>query len=147
MHTNKHKSIKIHIDSQDQLPIAAKQILDYIGDIKIVLLYGGLGAGKTSLTQEIASLLGISGSTSSPTYTLINEYQGTQGTMYHMDLYRIHDLDEALNIGIEDYLFSGNYCFVEWPDLIHILVEEESYVELYISVLEDNSRAITLTKY
>lgn len=114
----------------------AQLILDLMGESRILLLHGQLGAGKTTLTQQICKILGYQGEVQSPTYALVNEYPGDQ-MIYHMDLYRLKDLDEAWDIGIEDYLYSGNYCFIEWPEVISPLLEDLDHAVANISLAED----------
>ena len=126
----------------DDIPDVALQIIGLVGTSRIVLLNGELGAGKTTLTQQIVAALGHKGSTSSPTYSLVNEYEGANGPIYHMDLYRLNDIDEAYDIGLEDYLFSGNYCFIEWPELMMDMIEGESYVEIKIEHMEEGARKV-----
>lgn len=134
----------IQIDQLEDIPSAAKQIINIIGDKRIILLKGSLGAGKTTLTQQIVSSLGYTGSTSSPTYSLVNEYEGTNGPIYHMDLYRLNNLDEAYDIGIEDYLFSGNFCFIEWPELIMDMIDGEPFVLMNINQIENGVREVEI---
>lgn len=141
---NDSKSHTIYISQLEDIPSAAKQILGIIGSCRIVLLKGNLGAGKTTLTQQIVATLGHTGSTSSPTYSLVNEYEGDDGPIYHMDLYRLNDLDEAYDIGIEDYLYSGNYCFIEWPELIMDLIKGESFVQMNIKQMDDGGRRVEI---
>lgn len=143
---NDLKSHTIYISRIEDLPIAAKQMLEFIGNRRIIILQGELGAGKTTITQQIVSILGHSGSTSSPTYSLVNEYEGTEGPIYHMDLYRLNDLDEAYDIGIEDYLYSGNFCFIEWPDLIMDMIDKEPYIDIKIELVEEGMRKLTLNR-
>lgn len=114
----------------------AQRILDLMGESRILLLHGQLGAGKTTLTQQICKILGYQGEVQSPTYALVNEYPGDH-MIYHMDLYRLKDLDEAWDIGIEDYLYSGNYCFIEWPEVISPLLEDLDHAVANISLAED----------
>jgi len=132
----------ILITKLEDISQAALQILDLIAERRIILLKGNLGAGKTTLTQQIVVNLGHKGSTSSPTYSLINEYEGTAGPIYHMDLYRLNDLNEAYDIGIEDYLYSGHYCFIEWPELIMDMIDGEPYVQMNIEQVEDGVRRV-----
>lgn len=141
---NKLKSHTILIAELEGIPKAVEEILAILGDQRIILLKGNLGAGKTTITQQIVFALGYTGSTSSPTYSLVNEYEGADGPIYHMDLYRLKDLDEAFDIGIEDYLYSGNYCFIEWPELIMDMLEGESYAQFNIERLEDNVRRVEI---
>ncbi len=141
---NDSKAHTIYISHLEKVPAAAKQIIEIIGDQRIVLLHGDLGAGKTTLTQQIVSTLGYTGSTSSPTYSLVNEYESLNGPIYHMDLYRLNDIDEAYDIGLEDYLFSGYYCFIEWPNLLMDMIEGEPYVEIKIEHMEEGMRSVEI---
>ncbi len=121
------------ISSVEELPPVIDHLISILkGGPKVVLLYGELGAGKTTMVKYLVSALGSKDKTSSPTYGLVNEYRVTDGKFYHIDLYRIHDTAEAQDIGIEDYLYSGDYCFVEWPQVITPLIHE--YWEVHIEV-------------
>ncbi|MEM1218247.1 MAG: tRNA (adenosine(37)-N6)-threonylcarbamoyltransferase complex ATPase subunit type 1 TsaE, partial [Bacteroidota bacterium] len=103
----------LELDELLDYPKAAQEILDWIGkDIRILLLTGDLGAGKTTLAKAICQKLGVQQAVTSPTYAIVNEYAraGGQELVYHLDLYRLNDLEEALHIGIEEYLDSNNYC-------------------------------------
>lgn len=124
----------LELDELAEYPKAAQEILDWLGkDIRVLLLTGNLGAGKTTLAKSICQKLGVQQAVTSPTYAIVNEYarEGGQGPVYHMDLYRLNDLDEALHIGIEEYLDSNNYCLIEWPEIIDPLLNGE---EALISV-------------
>lgn len=134
----------ISVDTLDDLAAAASQILHATGNKKIILLHGDLGAGKTTLTQHLVSILGYARGCSSPTYSLINEYESPSAPIYHIDLYRLNDLDEAIEIGIEDYLYSGHYCFIEWPNLIIPLLKDEYYITVNIAKREGQRRVITV---
>ncbi len=110
--------------SLDVLDEVAKDIVASLGERKIILFYGEMGSGKTTLIKEICRQLGVTDSMSSPTYSLINEYHiplliggGGESKIYHFDLYRVKTLDECLDIGMEEYLYSENYCLIEWPDM------------------------------
>ena len=101
----------------DVLPEVAKDIIAELGNKRVILFYGEMGSGKTTLIKEICRQLGVKDTMSSPTYGLVNEYKGTAGKIYHFDLYRVKDLNECLDMGMEEYLDSGNYCFIEWPEV------------------------------
>lgn len=101
-----------HIDE------AARWILSETGDRRILLLEGNLGAGKTTLSAAICKALGCEETVSSPTYSIVQEYQCPDGAVYHMDLYRVNNTEEAFAAGIEEILFSGHRCLVEWPEKI-----------------------------
>ena len=95
----------------------------------VILLEGEMGAGKTTLIKAICTSLGVEDEVSSPTYSLVNEYYSPRaGTIYHFDLYRIEDETEALDMGIEEYLYSGNLCLIEWPEKISNLLPNECAV-------------------
>jgi tRNA threonylcarbamoyladenosine biosynthesis protein TsaE len=101
-----------HIDE------AARWVLREMGPSRILLLEGDLGAGKTTLSAAICKALGITDTVSSPTFSIVQEYQSPDGPVYHMDLYRVKNTDEAFAAGIEEILFSGHRCLVEWPEKI-----------------------------
>lgn len=112
----------------------------------LVLLYGPMGAGKTTFVSAIATTLGLTGNVSSPTFTIVNEYKTRQQLpAYHIDLYRVKNLREAMDAGIEDYLYSGNICLVEWPELMEDWVDIP-FLKITIEPLPDNSRKIRLER-
>lgn len=94
-------------------------------DSKIVLLQGAMGVGKTTLVKSITKALGGEDDVSSPTFSIVNEYKIKDGFLYHFDLYRIQDIEEAYNFGIEEYLYSGNWIIIEWPDVIKPILEND----------------------
>ena len=93
---------------------------------KLLLFYGAMGTGKTTLITALAKQLGVTDTISSPTYSLVNEYQSANTLIYHFDFYRIENETEALDIGIEEYFYSENWSFVEWPENIKSLLPQES---------------------
>jgi tRNA threonylcarbamoyladenosine biosynthesis protein TsaE len=125
-----------------------KLVLECCVGIRIFLFIGEMGAGKTTLIKTICNTLGTADYGSSPSFSLINEYSTAEGdNLYHMDLYRLNEIKEAYEIGIEDYLFSGHYCFIEWPEIIEPLLEGLEYGVIRIDQLENGMRNISLTKY
>src|SRR3954466_1267560 len=98
------------------LPAVSEKIIELCASNNVFCFYGDLGSGKTTLIKLICESLEVKDPVSSPTYPIINEYQYPGGMLYHIDLYRLKNKEEAQHIGIEDYLFSGNLCFIEWPD-------------------------------
>jgi len=106
--------------SVSEVEQAAKTLLKQAKGFSVVALQGPMGAGKTTLVKAICKLLGITDAISSPTFSIINEYRNEENdlTVYHMDLYRLQSLEEAVNAGVEDCLYSGNFCVVEWPERV-----------------------------
>jgi tRNA threonylcarbamoyladenosine biosynthesis protein TsaE len=111
-------------------------------EIKTAFLYGDLGAGKTTFVKALVSALGSTDETSSPTYSLVNEYEIPEGRLYHIDLYRLESEEEALDMGIEDYLYSDHYCLIEWPQVIENMVDE--VITIKFEVQEDKSRLVEI---
>ena len=127
----------------DQIQIAAKEILAQQPH-RIILFDGEMGAGKTTLIKALAAGLGVDDTTSSPTFSLVNEYVSRSGeVIFHFDVYRLKKQEEALDMGIEEYLYSGNRCFIEWPDRIPDLIPEE-HSRITITVLPDGARQVRL---
>lgn len=122
---------------------AAAALLKAAAGRRVWLLEGQMGAGKTTLTKAICTQLGADSALSSPTYSLINEYHtAANGNIYHLDLYRLRSLEEALDIGIEDYLLGGAYCLIEWPDLIMPLLRVGEYMKVEINSTSDKERRL-----
>ncbi len=135
----------ILIKDIDGIEDAARQVLAAIGDRTVVAFHGDMGAGKTTLINAISRILGaVDDATSSPSFSIVNEYVGAVGnTIYHFDLYRLNDIEEAYDMGFEDYIDSGNLCLIEWPDIAESLLPDDA---VYISVreLEDGSREVSV---
>ena len=111
--------------SSSQIETTAIDLLDALGEQKIVFFKGIVGAGKTTLIKAICRQLGVEEGLSSPTFSLVNEYADENKNIvaYHMDLYRLKSIEEAAAIGLSEYLESGKYCFIEWPELLENEVE------------------------
>ena len=127
--------------SLSQINQVAKQILNQ-NPKRVILFYGDMGVGKTTLIKALAKSLGIEGNTSSPTFSLVNEYQiNDNELLYHFDVYRINAENEAYDMGIDDYLYSGHWCFIEWPEKIpNIIPEEHSIIQL--KVISESKREL-----
>ena len=111
---------------------------------KILLFNGSMGVGKTTLIKSLAKKLGVTDATSSPTFSLVNEYQIPNNQyVYHFDVYRLKNEMEALDMGIDEYLYSGNWCFIEWPENIPNLIPEE-HSTITIELLPDGKRRLVL---
>ena len=112
---------------------------------KVILFHGEMGAGKTTFIKQFCKTLGVTEATSSPTFSLVNEYQTTDNqTVYHFDFYRLKDEHEALDMGADDYFYSGNWCFIEWAENVPNLIPDEHSV-ITIEVLEDGNRLLRLS--
>mgnify|MGYP006100618177 CR=1 FL=1 len=124
----------------EQLNFISKEILDYTSTHKKFIFFGEMGVGKTTLIKALCLHLRVIDVVSSPTFSIVNEYQAYGNTkIYHFDFYRIADENEAYDIGYEEYFFSDAYCFVEWPEKIPNLIEEDM-VQIKISVVENRRR-------
>ncbi len=119
----------------------AKEFISLIDKYKIIAFSGQLGAGKTTLINEICKQLGVEESVTSPTYAIIQEYHSNARIIYHMDLYRIKSVEEAVDAGIEDCLLSKNVCLVEWPEKAHLLFPPET-VYTSLETLSNNMRKL-----
>lgn len=129
--------------SLQQLSDIAHQIIQ-ISTEKTLLFYGSMGVGKTTLIKEIVKQLGVDDVVSSPTFSLVNEYETRQGDLvYHFDFYRIDSDEEALDIGIEDYFNDNNWCLVEWPEKVKNLLPLDA-VEIHLSLNNDGTRNIRI---
>lgn len=136
----------IVIDTIDELPEAAEKIIEVLGDRRIVAFYGDMGAGKTTLIREIASQLGVQDTVTSPTFALVNQYLTVSGDrIYHFDFYRIDKIEEAFDLGYEEYFFSGDLCLVEWPEKITELLPPDTLnVRILTHPDADDARTIII---
>ncbi|KYG81969.1 tRNA threonylcarbamoyladenosine biosynthesis protein TsaE [Roseivirga ehrenbergii] len=139
--------LRLESKGLNDLENVAQQITAFGKEHNIWLLMGQMGAGKTTLSKAICNNLGVMDLVQSPTFSLVNEYLTNSGrTIYHFDFYRIEDIEELANIGVEEYFDSGNLCLIEWPEKISELIPDE-YMKIFIEVLDDSSRVIKLTKH
>lgn len=136
---------QIQISSIDDLQKAAKEFISNIGSNKVFAFYGKMGAGKTTLIKAICEELGVTDTVASPTFAIVNEYRTKDNNepIYHFDFYRIKQLSEVYDMGYEDYLYSGNLCFIEWPELIEELLPEGT-MKVNIETTEKGERIISL---
>lgn len=132
-----------NITSIKALGKAAKKLVSKFPDHRVFAFYGKMGAGKTTFIQAVCRELGTPDNVTSPTFALINEYKTEAGdSVFHFDFYRIKNLEEAYDLGYEDYFYSGNYCLIEWPEKIETLLPQ-NYVEVKIEVQENGYRYIS----
>ena len=122
----------------------AKSILDACKNRKIFAIFGDLGAGKTTLVKSICALLGVTDNVKSPTFSIVNEYSGANTKIFHFDFYRIKSLEEAYDLGYEEYFYTGAYCFIEWPEKIEGIVPPEA-VKISIEVTGETSRLLIIS--
>ena len=130
--------------SLSEINEVAKKIIDQNPN-KVILFNGEMGVGKTTFIKELAKVLGVNEPTSSPTFSLVNEYETTNNQLvYHFDVYRLKQESEALDMGIDEYLYSGNWCFIEWAEKIPNLIPQQHSV-IDIKLLSNNERELILT--
>lgn len=133
----------ITVKDPSELPLAAETLLKHAGDKRVWLFYGEMGAGKTTLIKALCASLGVQDQTSSPTFSIVNEYMSSEGPVFHFDFYRIKTEQEAMDLGYEEYFYSDQYCFVEWPELIPSLLPAGAAV-IQIETISPTERTISL---
>ena len=139
--------MELIINQLTDLEKVAKILLSYAGNRKKWCFYGDLGAGKTTFIKVICQQLQIEDAVTSPTYSLVNEYSyfdpqtATTQHLYHLDLYRLKQIEEALDIGIEEYLYDEHYCFIEWAQIIEPILPTE-VLTIHIEMMDDGRRKI-----
>ena len=129
----------------EEIQSAAEKLLADTGTNKVFAFHGEMGAGKTTFIHALCIAMGVKGTISSPTFSIINLYTAANGnSIYHMDLYRLKDENEAINAGVEDCLYSGNICLVEWPDKAPGIFPNDT-VHIAITMVTNNTRKLTIT--
>jgi tRNA threonylcarbamoyladenosine biosynthesis protein TsaE len=138
--------VKIEI-TLDTIRDAAKLFWKSVGGKKVIAFHGSMGAGKTTFIHALCEVKGIKDIVGSPTFSIINEYQvlekGEAGKLFHLDLYRIKDEDEAIQAGVEDCLYSGHICFIEWPEKAPGLLPADT-IHVFIEPVSEHTRIITI---
>jgi tRNA threonylcarbamoyladenosine biosynthesis protein TsaE len=128
----------------DELELVAQKVIDQHPS-KVILFHGEMGVGKTTLIKQLCKTLGVTSTTSSPTFSLVNEYETIDNqVVYHFDFYRLKNEMEALDMGADDYFYSGNWCFIEWAEKIPSLIPDKHAV-ITIELVENGKRHLTLT--
>lgn len=122
----------------------AKQLINHVSS-KTILFYGAMGVGKTTLIKAIVKALGSDDDVSSPTFSIVNEYETTDDLIYHFDFYRIEDAEEAYNFGVEDYLYANRWVLIEWPERISSILPED-YDVIHLELSAKNDRKLKLNK-
>ena len=135
---------EFHINSVEQLSEVSEYLLSIRNDADIIAFYGAMGAGKTTLIKNLCHRMGVTDEVNSPTFAIVNEYVTEEGeSVYHFDFYRIKKIEEAYDIGFENYFDSGNLCLIEWPEMIEPLMPEK-YIRVEIRHgSTDDEREIT----
>jgi len=133
------------IKSLDTIRDTARQFIDGIGDRTVFAFNGKMGAGKTTFIKAICEVMGVKETVNSPTFSIVNEYEAADGRIiYHFDCYRITKTQEALDLGAEEYLYSGNLCFIEWSENMASLLPD-TLVNVDIEEQEDGSRNVVIS--
>ena len=132
--------MEIRIENLDNIRAAAREFIQHMGEARVFAFYGKMGAGKTTFVKAICEELGVEDVITSPTFAIINEYEGEE-TIYHFDFYRIKKLEEVYDMGYEDYFYSGALCFIEWPELIEEILPDDA-VRVNIIEQQDGSRLV-----
>lgn len=134
--------MQIEINNLQDINEAAQKFIQEMGDNKVFAFYGNMGAGKTTFIKAICDELGVIETVSSPTFAIINEYRDKMSNpIYHFDFYRINKLEEAFDFGYEDYFYSGNLCFIEWPELVESILPDNA-VRIAVMVTDQGERIV-----
>ena len=129
------------IFSLDDIEIAAREFIDLLKDRRVVAFHGNLGAGKTTFIKAVCKQLGVIENVSSPTFSIINQYTATNNkNIFHIDLYRVKDNEEAINAGVEECIYIGDRCFIEWPERVSILPDDT--VNVFIETIGETERKL-----
>ena len=134
--------MEIKIQNLDTIREAAHEFIRLIGERRVIAFYGKMGSGKTTFIKALCEELGVNDVITSPTFAIVNEYTANEESIYHFDFYRIKKLEEVYDMGFEEYFYSGNYCFIEWPELVEPLLPEDT-LRVCISEQPDGSRTVS----
>ena len=138
-------NIEIEVNGLADLEKAALQISSFAAEERIFIFEGEMGAGKTTLIKVLARVMGVQEVVTSPTFSIVNEYDANGEPLYHFDFYRIKNIQEAYDIGYEEYFYSGNRCFIEWPEKIETLIPEH-HIKIQIQIKNENDRLLSVSK-
>lgn len=130
--------------SLNEIQSVVKQLLNTPGLKKVITFHAEMGVGKTTFIKEIVKQLGVEDNSSSPTFSLVNEYTTSNGeTVYHFDLYRLNNEEEAYDMGIDEYFYSGNWCFIEWPEKTPNLIPID-HASIHMKITDKGERELRL---
>lgn len=127
----------------DEINTAAQWLVNRMQGHTVVAFHGEMGAGKTTFIHALCELMGVKDHVSSPTFSIINEYRTSDKTIYHLDLYRLKNEEEAINAGVEDCLYNGHLCLVEWPEKAPALFPDDT-LHVYLQLIGTNTRSISI---
>ena len=131
--------------SLNKIDEISQLIIDKIKTVKTIMLRGELGSGKTTLVKSVLKRMGVNDSVTSPTFSIVNEYDFSENIIYHFDLYRIEKIEELDIIGFEDYIYSQNICFIEWPEIVLNKIDLQ-YLDIEIRNLDEDKREIIINE-
>ncbi len=135
------------ISSEDEIKKAVNDFLPLLGKYKVVAFYGGMGVGKTTFIRNLCQEMGVSEHITSPSFALVNEYEGKDGKIiFHFDFYRLKNEAEVFDMGYEDYFFSNNYCFIEWPEKVSGVLPDNR-LDVHMVENEDGSRTMKVSGF
>mgnify|MGYP003327322787 CR=1 FL=1 len=135
---------RIEIESLSELQSVAEQIIESLNGRNVVLFYGGMGAGKTTLISRIAAALGAADQVTSPTFAIVNQYEADDNShIYHFDFYRIDRVEEVFDLGYEEYFYSDGLCLVEWSEKIEELLPDD-VMTVSITIDSDSARTFEI---
>jgi len=137
-----NKKIEYSLNKIDEI---SQLVIDKIKTIRVILLRGELGSGKTTLVKSVLKKMGVNDCVTSPTFSIVNEYDFSENIIYHFDLYRIEKIEELDIIGFEDYIYSQNICFIEWPEIVLNKIDLQ-YLDIEIRNLDEDKREIIINE-
>lgn len=136
--------MKLLLNNLSEIDILANRFVENMNHRKVFAFYGEMGAGKTTFIKAVCKILGVTETITSPTFAIINEYKKSDSeAIFHFDFYRIKNIEEAYDFGYEDYFYSGQLCFIEWPELVEPLLPE-NVVRVQITVQDNDQRLISI---
>ena len=136
--------MNLTINNLTELDSVAAQLLSFANENRFFVFEGEMAAGKTTFIKAFCTALGVEDIVSSPTFSIVNEYQSPTGLVYHFDFYRLKNLQEAFDIGYEEYFYSGEYCLVEWPQKVEELLPEQ-YIKVAINITGETQRTFSFS--
>jgi len=137
--------MEIVVNGLSDLAQVAQQLLAFASTEKIFIFEGEMGAGKTTFIKTFCKVLGVEDVVSSPTYSIVNEYESPNGSIFHFDFYRIKDIQEAYDLGYEEYFYGEGTCLIEWPERVAELLPDR-FVKVEIVIIDENRRLFNLSK-